>query len=75
MSVAIMIAVTVNSNGGHEVVGMRVGPSEAAPFWTDLLRNFMRRGLRGVGKRHQHRAACDDVLNASLKNRLPPIHQ
>lgn len=27
---------------------MRVGPSEAEPCWTDLLRSLMRRGLRGV---------------------------
>lgn len=27
---------------------MRVGPSEAEPFWTDFLRSLTRRGLRGV---------------------------
>jgi transposase-like protein len=27
---------------------MDIGPSEAAPFWTDFLRKLTRRGLRGV---------------------------
>ncbi|SCX91481.1 putative transposase [Pseudomonas sp. NFACC37-1] len=48
VSVAVIIAVAVNTNGGREVLGMRVGPSEAEPFWTDFLRSLMRRGLRGV---------------------------
>jgi putative transposase len=44
----IIIAVAVTTNGGREVLGMRVGPSEAEPFWTGFLRSHMRRGLRGV---------------------------
>lgn len=48
VSVAVIIAVAVNTDGGREVLGMRVGPSEAEPFWTDFLRSLMRRGLRGV---------------------------
>jgi len=40
--------VAVNTDGVREVLGMRVGPSEAEPFWTDFLRSLMRRGLRGV---------------------------
>jgi putative transposase len=27
---------------------MKVGPSEAEPFWTEFLRSLNRRGLRGV---------------------------
>ncbi|MGA3682808.1 IS256 family transposase [Pseudomonas graminis] len=48
VSVAVIIAVAVNTNGGREVLGMRIGPSEAEPFWTEFLRSLMRRGLRGV---------------------------
>jgi putative transposase len=48
VSVAVIIAVGVNSEGMREVLGMAIGPSEAEPFWTGFLRSLMRRGLRGV---------------------------
>ena len=32
----------------REVLGMSIGPSEAETFWTEFLRQFARRGLRGV---------------------------
>ena len=48
VSVAVIIAVGVNSDGRREVLGMDVGPSEAEPFWTAVLRKLTRRGLRGV---------------------------
>jgi len=48
VSVAIIVAVAVNSDGRREVLGMEVAPSEAEPFWTDFLRKLARRGLRGV---------------------------
>ncbi len=48
VSVAVIIAVGVNTDGVREVLGVAVGPSEAEPFWTDFLRSLMRRGLRGV---------------------------
>jgi transposase-like protein len=48
VSVAVIIAVGVNSDGRREVLGMDIGPSEAEPFWTEFLRKFTRRGLRGV---------------------------
>jgi putative transposase len=48
VSVAVIIAVAVNTDGVREVLGMAVGPSEAEPFWTDFLRSLTRRGLRGV---------------------------
>ena len=48
VSVAVIIAVGVNSDGRREVLGMDVGPSEAEPFWTEFLRKLTRRGLRGV---------------------------
>lgn len=48
VSVAVIIAVGVNSDGRREVLGMDVGPSEAEPFWTEFLRKLARRCLRGV---------------------------
>ncbi len=48
VSVAVIIAVAVNTDGVREVVGMAVGPSEAEPFWSAFLRSLTRRGLRGV---------------------------
>jgi len=48
VSVAVIIAVAVNTEGVREVLGMAVGPSEAEPFWTSFLRSLTRRGLRGV---------------------------
>ena len=48
VSVAVIIAVAVNTDGMREVLGMAIGPSEAEPFWTSFLRSLTRRGLRGV---------------------------
>jgi putative transposase len=48
VSVAVIIAVGVNTDGVREVLGLAVGPSEAEPFWTDFLRSLTRRGMRGV---------------------------
>src|SRR5438094_6102975 len=48
VSVAVIIAVGVNSDGRREVLGMDIGPSEAETFWTEFLRKLARRGLRGV---------------------------
>jgi putative transposase len=48
VSVAVIIAVAVNTDGVREVLGMAVGPSEAEPFWSAFLRSLTRRGLRGV---------------------------
>ena len=48
VSVAVIIAVGVNSDGRREVLGMDIGASEAETFWTAFLRKLARRGLRGV---------------------------
>jgi putative transposase len=48
VSVAVIIAVAVNTDGVREILGVATGPSEAEPFWSDFLRNLTRRGLRGV---------------------------
>jgi transposase-like protein len=48
VSVAVTIAVAVNTDGRREVLGMDIGPSEAETFWTEFLRKLKRRGLAGV---------------------------
>ncbi|MES2897486.1 MAG: IS256 family transposase [Pseudomonadota bacterium] len=48
VSVAVIIAVGVNSDGRREVLGLDIGVSEAATFWIEFLRKLTRRGLRGV---------------------------
>ncbi|CAK0748962.1 transposase [Azospirillaceae bacterium] len=48
VSVAVIIAVAVNTDGRREVLGMAIGMSEAEVFWTGFLRTLTRRGLRGV---------------------------
>ena len=48
VSVAVIVAVGVNTDGRRHVLGMDVGPSEAETFWTAFLRKLARRGLRGV---------------------------
>ena len=70
ISVAVIIAVAVNTDGRREVLGMEVGPSEAEPFWTKLLRSLTNRGLRGVklviSDSHEGlKAAARKVLSAT----------
>ena len=63
VSVAVIVAVGVNSDGRREVLGpvsfadippgigqspMDIGHSEAEAFWTGFLRKLRQRGLRGV---------------------------
>jgi len=47
VSVAVIIAVGVNTDGRREVLGMEC-TSEAEPIWTEFLRKLTRRGLSGV---------------------------
>ena len=70
VSVAVIVAVGVNSDGRREVLGMDIGPSEAETFWTAFLRKLARRGLRGVklviSDAHEGiKATVSKVLNAS----------
>jgi putative transposase len=72
VSVAVIVAVGVNSDGRREVLGMDVGPSEAETFWTDFLRKLRRRGLRGVklviSDAHEGlKAAVSKILNATWR--------
>jgi putative transposase len=84
VSVAVIIAVGVNSAGRREVLGMDIGPSEAETFWTAFVRKLARRGLRGVklviSDAHEGiKATVGKVLNASwqrcrvhfMRNALP----
>ena len=48
VSVAVTIAVAVNTDGRREVLGMDIGSSEAETFWLEFLRKLKRRGLNGV---------------------------
>ena len=48
VSVAVTIAVAVNTDGRREVLGMAIGASEAETFWVEFLRQLKRRGLAGV---------------------------
>ena len=63
VSVAVIVAVGVNSDGRREVLGMDIGPSEAETFWTAFLRKLARRGynqaleLLRVGQRLAGRGA------------------
>ncbi|SMX56420.1 Putative transposase (fragment) [Bradyrhizobium sp. ORS 285] len=70
VSVAVIVAIGVNSDGRREVLGMDVGPSEAETFWTAFLRKLTRRGLRGVqlviSDAHEGiKATVAKVLNAT----------
>jgi len=72
VSVAVIVAVGVNTDGRREVLGMDIGPSEAEPFWTAFLRKLARRGLRGVklviADDHKGlRAAARRVFSAGLQ--------
>jgi putative transposase len=48
VSVAVIVAVAVDTEGRREIVGLHIGPSEAEVFWTDFLRDLVKRGLSGV---------------------------
>ena len=70
VSVAVIIAVGVNTDGRREVLGMTVGHSEAEPFWTEFLRSLARRGLHGtrlvISDAHEGlKAAITKVLSAT----------
>jgi putative transposase len=70
VSVAVIVAVGVNSDGRREILGLDIGPSEAETFWTAFLRKLARRGLRGVklviSDAHEGiKAAVAKVLHAS----------
>jgi len=70
VSVAVIIAVCVNSDGRREVLGMKIGTSEAELIWSEFLRKLTRRDLRGVNlvvsDAHEGlKAAVTKVLSAT----------
>jgi putative transposase len=72
ISVALIVAVAVNTDGRREVLGVATGPSEAEVFWTEFLRSLADRGLRGVrlviADDHKGlRAAARRVFHAGLQ--------
>jgi putative transposase len=72
VSVAVIVAVGVNTDGRREVLGVATGASEAEVFWTEFLRSLADRGLRGVGlviaDDHKGlRAAARRVFTAGLQ--------
>jgi transposase-like protein len=48
VSIAAIIATGVNRDGRREILGLGLGPSEAATFWLGFLRGLQQRGLAGV---------------------------
>jgi len=70
VSVAVAIAIGVNSDGRREVLGLDICASEAETFWDEFLRKLARRGLRGVklviSNAHEGlKAAAAKVLGAA----------
>jgi transposase-like protein len=65
VSVAVIIAVGVNTDGRRDVLGLDVGTSEAEPIWTEFLRKLTRRGWDcqefRVEQRFEHQAAMARV--------------
>src|SRR3954465_9464775 len=71
-SVAVIVAVGVNTDGRREVLGVATGASDAEVFWTEFLRSLADRGLRGVrlviADDHKGlRAAARRVFTAGLQ--------
>jgi putative transposase len=72
VSVAVIVAVGVNTDGRREVLGIATGASEAEVFWAEFLRALADRGLRGikliVADDHKGlRAAAKRVFSAGLQ--------
>lgn len=47
-SVAAVVAIGVTAAGEREILGLDIGASEDAAFWTEFLRSLVTRGLCGV---------------------------
>ena len=70
VSVAAIIASAVNAEGRREIIGLELGPSEAAVFWLGFLRSLESHGLKGVklviSDAHEGlKAAISQVFKAS----------
>jgi putative transposase len=76
-SVAVIVAVELNTDGRRDVLGMTIGTSEAEPLWVEVLHSLARRALRGVrlvvSDAHQGlKAAITKVLGATWQR--CPLH-
>jgi transposase-like protein len=74
VSVAAIIASAVNADGRREILGLGLGPSEAATFWLDFLRGLQRRGRAGgklvISDAHEGlKAAIKQVFQATWQRR------
>jgi hypothetical protein len=49
VSMAVVVATGITTDGGREVLGLDVGDSEDELFWRDFLTALKRRGLSGCG--------------------------
>jgi transposase-like protein len=70
VSLGVILAIGVNTDGRREVLGVEIGTSEAEPIRTEFLRKLTRRGLRGVklviSDAHEGiKAAVSKVLSAT----------
>jgi len=48
VSRAVAVATGITAQGGREILGVDIGDSEDATFWTAFLRSLKARGLTGV---------------------------
>jgi len=48
VSRAVVVATGITAQGGREILGVDIGDSEDATFWTGFLRSLKTRGLTGV---------------------------
>jgi putative transposase len=48
VSMAVVIAIGVRETGERDILGVDIGASEEASFWTAFLRGLAARGLKGV---------------------------
>jgi putative transposase len=48
VSVAVVIAIGVKEGGERTILGLASGATETEAFWTEFLRDLVRRGLHGV---------------------------
>ncbi len=64
VSVAVIVAVGVNTDGQREVLGLKVGASEAEPFWTEFLLSLNRRYMQLEGLQ---------IINGTVPIRLSAV--
>ena len=65
VSKAIIVATGVAADGNRELLGLAVGDSEDASFWTAFLRSLRTRGLAG-GRLVIHDVFLNDALDGPL---------